>query len=633
VGVSPSRAHPVSRGRLCLKGWHAHELMDNSSRLTRPLVRRGGQLVEASWSEATKAAAQGLRDVLSSEGPEGVGVLGSARGTNEDNYVLARFARATLGTGNIDCSLRLHCFAEPMELNGALGPSANQGLISDLDDSSVILIVGGDPTEENPAVGAHVHRARARGAKVITAFARRHALGRVADVHLPVRPGAELRWVGSLLNVVLVEREGGDELAALRRHVAELTPERTEPETGVPAAATRRAGEMLAEASQAAIVICAAMALSPQGSEAAAALGALGRVRSAQDRPKFAVLSLLSRNNLQGCRDMGVTPYLLPGYGRLEEDADVERLQRAWGTPVSRARGLAAWEMLGRVKALYIMGDDPIRALPQQAETRAALEGLKFLVVQDIFMTPAAEMADVVFPAAAFGEREGTWTSLERRVQRVRKAVDPPGEAREDWRILADVSGSLGKPMPYSSPQDIFEEIVTHLPLYAGVFYPRLGVNGGVRWQAPQAAAPEAPAAAEAGFGEASAAAKTNEQRPLLLAADPTLGAWDGEVTVSRTLSVAAEFTVSEKDYPTGMLCVSPADAARFQLRSGRPARVVSDRGEQQMRVVVSDEVPEGVALVPYWQAVRMQVMAVVTEPKTGRPLLAPTPVSVEAPK
>jgi len=642
IGVSPSRSHSISQGRLCLKGWHAHELTDNPRRLTQPLLRRNGQLVEVSWEEAIAAASRGLGEIAQCSGPRAIGVLGSARCTNEDNYVLVRFTRGTLRTPNLDCSLNIQCLPELSPQHRGIGLAASSGQIADLDQSDFILVVGDDPTEEHPAIAARLYRARLRGAHIVTASLRRHTLARLADVHLALRPGQEARVIGSLLHVLLVEegmaREAAAELAALRASVADLSPEDTQAETGVPAETLRRVAQLYLSSQQVAILYSTGLALSPVSAPAVQALTSLAALSPPAVGARVVLLSLLSRNNLQGCRDMGVAPEFLPGYGQLNDDAAVQRLAQAWQCELARERGLRAWEMLGRVEGMYVMGDDVIRSLPDMARTRAALEGLKFLVVQDIFLSPAASLAHVVLPAAAFAERDGTSTSLERRVQLIRRAVSPPGQAREDWRIIADLSGAMGQPFPYRNARQIFEEIADLLPIYAGVFYASLEVHGGIRW--PTLEAREAqPGSLSSGVTDAAEALtraaardtkmKASEQYPLLLTADPTLRPWDGEVTVCQALTLWEEFTVVDRDYPGGMLCLHPEDARRGGLRGGRDARVASTKGERQMRVRVSDEVPEGIAILPYAQAAGSGLMEVSAHPDTGRPVLMPTPVSV----
>ena len=642
VGVAPSRAHPVSQGRLCIRGWHAHELVDNPGRLKRPLVRRNGELVAASWEEAIEAVAEGLGGVIKEDGAQAVGVLGSARCANEDNYVLVRFARCVLGTSNLDCTLRSQWFAEPPGDGRRFGQATSTGQLADLDDSDLIVLFGSDPAEEHPAVAAHVYRARQRGVRLVTVSTRRHPLARLADVHLPVRPGSEVHLIGGLLYVLLIERgiaraEAGD-LAALRASVADLPPEEVAAETGVAADLIRKTAELYESSSQAAIAYGSGLAFSPAAGAALQALTNLAALSSPDQGPRVVLLSLLSRNNLQGCRDMGVSPNMLPGYARLGNEEAVRKLERAWDCSLARETGLSAWQMPGRVKAMYVMGDDALGSAIDPEMTRKALEELKFLVVQDIFMSPLAQLADVVLPAAAFAERDGTWTSLERRVQRIRRATQPPGEARADWRIITEVSRALGHALPYKDEKQIFEEIVDLLPIYAGVFYPPLAVNGGIRWPTPEAreasSAPEAAGLGQPVAGPLDAGdppAKTSEERPILLAADPTLGPWDGEVTVCQTMTVADEFTVADKDYPDGMLLLNPEDAKRCGLRSGRPARVLSEKGEAQLRVRVTDDVPQGVALVPHHQATRIGVFEIAEDPDTGRPMLVPTAVSVSA--
>jgi predicted molibdopterin-dependent oxidoreductase YjgC len=642
-GVSPSRSHPVSEGRLCLKGWHAHELVGNPGRLTRPLVRRGEGFEEASWDEAIAAVAEGLQRAMASDGPEAVGVLGSARCANEDNYVLVRFARVTLGTGNIDCSLGVQLPRGLSDQGEVSGLTESSGRLSDLDQSDLIFLVEEDPGVEHPAVAARVYRAQQRGARIITASTRRHGLARLSDIHLWVRPGTEVRWLGSLLHVLLTEqgvgRKAAQDLAALRASVADLQPEKTEAETGVPAAVLREAAALYWSAKRATVLSSTTLALSAQAPAALSALANVAELSRAGDGPEVTVVRLLSRCNAQGSRDMGVTPDWLPGYQPLGDDAAVQRLESAWGGPVSREQGLRAWEMLGRVQAMYVMGDDGFRAVPDARAARDATAKLDFLVVQDIFMSPMAERAHVVLPAAAFAERDGTWTSLERRVQRIRRAVQPPGQAREDWRIVAEVSAALGKPLPYTGAEEIFAEIADQVPIYGGLSYQVLEANGGAHW--PSARAEEAAGApgppggvrsgelpaipAEAALPDPDASG----EYPLLLAADPSLGAWDEEVTVTHLLTVAREFTVSTSDYPEGMICLNPEDAGRYGVRTGATVRVRSQVGEGEMRVRVTEEVPRGIALVPYAHATRLGFITRSVEPVSGRSALVPTPIAI----
>lgn len=645
VGVAPSRSHPVSRARLCIKGWHAHEYVANPQRLTSPLVRRGEELAEATWEQALEATVKGLRGVIESSGPEGVGVLGSGRCPNEDNYVLARFARAVLGTANLDCSLRHQCIPEGAGGGTRLGMPTSTGQLSDLDESDVILLAGSDPTEEQPAVAARIYRAWQRGARIVTLSTRRHPLARLAEVHLGARPGAEARVVASLLYVLLIEKgvarqeEGG--LAELRASVADLPPEDTVSETGVSAEALRRAADCYLSGEAVAIVYGSGLTLSPHASEFMRGLVNVAALVQAGVSPKVVLLGLLSRNNLQGCRDMGVAPHHLPGYGELDDDAAVSRIEKAWGSEINRSVGLSAWQMLERSEALYIMGDDVLRSLPEAGRVREALTELKFLVVQDVFLSETAALADVVLPAAAFAEREGTTTSLERRVQHLCRAVAPPGEAREDWRIVAEVSRALGTPLPYGDTREIFEEIADLLPIYAGVFYPPLAVNGGIRW--PTADRRESGEgvleALELGspdpqpMGAQAPAGQTDDARPILLAPDPTLYPWEGEATIVQSLTVGVEFTLMDKDSHGALILVNSEDAQRIGLRGGRPARVASARGETEMMVQVTEDVPQGVALMPYVQAARCELFDIAAAPETERPVIVPTPAAISVPE
>ena len=620
TGVTPSRSHPVSQGRLCLKGWHAHELIDNPARLTKPLVRRDGELREASWEEALAVVQSGLRQALTQGGPQSIGVLGSARCANEDNYVLARFARGVLGTPNLDCSLRS-------------GEPITSGEISDLDRSDLIVLVCNDPNEEHPAVSARIYRARQRDAGLIVISTRRHALARLADLHLSLRPGAEGHTLAGLIRLILQSANADGEIEAVRKSIPAISPEEVERIAGVPAEELRRAASRYLESAHVTIVYSSALTLSPGAVPAVSALADLSALARAQVGPQVSLLALASRNNLQGSLDMGVSPDMLPGYVSLDDDTAAGRFTGAWGDGLCHEQGLGAWQMLGQVRALYVMGDDIVRAAADPAAAQQTLSELDFLVVQDLFLGSVARLAHVVLPAAAFGERDGTFTSLERRVQRVRQAVAPPGEAREDWRIVAEVSAALGRPMPYQSSEDVFSEIADLVPIYQGLSYRALETSGGVRWPGRAAEAEAAALFAWQGAPQAvvlnGAGPQVSEPRPILLLADPTLGPWEEETTIASTLTVSVEFSLVNKDYPSGMLCLNPEDAQRLGLRPGRNARVTSARGEATMKVQVTEEAPPGIALTPRWQAARLGLLETVVCPDTDHPVLGPTPVAV----
>ena len=620
TGVAPSRSHPVSQGRLCLKGWHAHELMDNPARLTKPLVRQEGELREASWKEAIAAVRTGLERVRKQDGPAAMGVLGSARCTNEDNYVLARFARGVLGTPNLDCSLRT---GEPL----------TSGEIGDLDSCDLIVLVGNDPNEEHPAAAARVYRARQRGAGLIAISARRHALARLSDVHLAARPGTEAHVLAGLLRLLLEGRDAGDQGEVITQSVAEVGAEDMARIAGVSSEDLQKAASRYLGAARVTIVYSSSLTLSPSAVPAVSALADLSALASAQVGPRVSLLALASRNNLQGCLDMGISPDMLPGYGALEDDEAAACLAQAWGDAFSREAGLSAWQMLGQVKALYVMGDDLLRAAADPTAVQQALSELSFLVVQDIFLSPMARLAHVVLPAAGFGERDGTCTNLERRVQRLRPAVAPPGEAREDWRIVAEISAALKQPLPYQSSEEVFAELASVVPIYQGLSYAAVDKLGGARWPAKEAETASAPLfswqTAPQQVALNGPGAEVTEQFPIVLMADPTLGPWDDETTIASTLTVSVEFAVVGKDYPSGMLCLHPEDARRLGLRSGRNALVRSSRGESTMKVQVTDEAPVGVALTPRWQAARLGLMETVLCSDTDRPVLGPTPVVI----
>ena len=627
VGVSPSADHPVSQGRLCAKGWHAHELATSSRRFRTPQVRRNGTFQDASWEEALDLLASRLRGIGAA-----VGVLGSARGTNEENYLLAKLARCCLGTNNIDFSDRLEALPGLFDLPQYRHLTTPSLALSDLDSADLILLWQTDPTYEHPAAAARVMRAVERGAPVLHVGSRRGQLGSLARHHLSPRPRTDMYLAYGLLRAAFERRRPRTPTAeAVAASVSDWTPERTEAVTGVSGDLIGKAGEMIGRADRPVIACAQAATMGERSAELLGALSALSWVASDEAQPRPVLLWLGRRCNLQGARDMGVVPYLLTGYQAVAEEAARGRFSRSWGVELPAESGLAAWDMLGQVRGMLVMADDPVGRLPDAGRTRAALEKLEFLAVIDIFPTATTEIADLVLPGASFAEKEGTFTSADRRVQRVRQAIPPPGAAKPEWKILCELSGRLGHAMDYDSPAAVMAEIATLTPGYQGVSFAALDAGWGSRSTlASEVSRPDLNGVDEETESVLrSVLPAVDAEFPLVMTVDYSLQAWADDPMVGGTITLRRELG-ADRVPGSPVIELSSADAAELQLRQGQRVRVRSRTGEVEAVIHASGEVAPGIVLLPFaMRELAAQVMPSTLHPESGVPVLPPCAVSV----
>lgn len=585
VGTVPSRLHPIGGGKLCLRGWHAHEFVNHPDRLTTPLIREDGRLVPCSWERALAVLAKELR-------PGETGVLGSGRATNEEGYLLSKLTRLGLQTNQIDCLPR-----------GAYpGHLPAMGALTDLPAASALLVVGCDPAEESPKVAGLAMEALDRGAKLVTLWPRAGQLSKLAALNLQPRPGSEATLLAGVARSVT---EGG----SVRPELAGAC--------GVAPEALSRLAEICQTADPLAIMIGAGVWEHPQAFTLITALVAI-----AVRRPGQAQLYPLSRQcNLQGACDMGVTPTYLPGYRPVDDDQARSELEKIWGRPVPAAPGTPTWDIPGQVKRLLAVGADPAQASPDPARTRAELEALDFLAVQDIFLTETALMADLVLPAACFSEKDGTFTTTDRRVQRVRRVADPPAQARPDWEILCQIAQALGLDFSYAGPAQVMAEIAEVVPTYRGIDYRHLDDAWGVRVSrngdhlGSLELHPQPPVS-------------PGEEYPWVLGVDTCQGAWDGSSLIRHSESLLRELAIPTLDRPAGWVEMNSQQAKEMQLRPGRRVKVISAQGQVELPAYPSDQVAAGTAFIP-WGA-RKQAGRVLGPPRGQPPAYQPCPVRLE---
>ncbi len=617
AGVDPSATHPVSRGQLCVKGWNAHAFVHHPERLTTPLVKKAGRLQPAGWDEALERVATGLKKIAREQGPERLMFLSSAKATNEENYLLMKLARGVFGTNNVDHCARLCHASTVVGLAETFGSGAMTNSIACFEQADCILVTGSNTTEQHPLIGARILQAQARGAKLIVADSRRIRLARVADLHLRQRCGSDVPLLNAMMQVILAEgledREfiaaRTENFAALQAELAHWTPARAAELTGVPAEQIAAAARLFARADKGMIAYSMGITQHRHGVDNVRAIANLALLTGNIGRPGTGVNPLRGQNNVQGACDMGALPNVLTGYQRVADPAVRQRFAAAWGVESLPERpGLMATEAMnraaaGQMGAFFILGENPLLSDPDQAHVRRALERLDFLVVQEIFLSETAQLADVVLPAACFAEKEGTFTSTERRVQRVRKAVAPPGEARADWEILGDLAARLGYDgLSYAGPAEIMAEIAGLTPSYGGITYQRID-SLGLCWPCPDRDHPGTPILHRERFargpgrfsptGFIPPAESPDAEFPLLLTTGRTYFHW-------HTGTMTRRSHLLDREEPWAFVELNSGDARQLGLREGELVRVASRRGAVEARARVTDMVPPGTIFMPF---------------------------------
>lgn len=625
VRTMPDKEDPVTRGTLCVKGSYGYDFIYSPDRLTAPLVKVEGEFREVSWDEALSLIAGEFNRIKAEDGAESLAVFGSSKCTNEENYLLQQFARCVLGTNNIDNGGRLYGAAGlsgSPETSGFFGTNSP---LTALEEAEVILVIGADPPTSAPLVGYAIKRTvRCREAKLILVDPRETRLSLFAELQLRPRVGTDLTLLNGLCKVVLdedltdksVDREAAD-FTAFVESLAPYTPSRTEEVTGVSYQELRRAARLFAGAKRAAIVYGSGITQQVNGTGALRALSNLVLLTG----NRAAVYALQKESNGQGACDMGALPDFLPGYYPVADREARQRFRDYWGS-LPRTPGLTFPETLreakaGRIKGLYIVGEDPVSSFPDAGYVREALSAVGFLVVQDLFLTETAKLASVVLPAAGFAEKDGTFTNFEGRVNRLQKAVEPPGQSLPDWQILLHLSASMGHPLPYTSPGEVREEIEKLVPLYAGIGYETLEEAG------PESGAPER-GAREAVYRKypggtprltpvlnGAKPPQPDESYPFVLLTGSNLYHFGGGTRTSRAprlrkFSAAAYVSISE------------ADARRLAVNEGDRVRIISPAGEAEAVVKTTDTLPEGLVFMPFAVTVNpvSQLFRIILDPE-----------------
>jgi formate dehydrogenase alpha subunit len=618
AAITPTREGAVNRGHACVKGRFAHGFIRSPDRLTRPLIRRDGELVESTWEEAIALAGSELERIRSEHGPDAIAAISSARATNEENYLMQKLMRVAIGTNNVDNCARICHAPSAAGLSLAFGLAGGTNPFEDFDRADVFLLCGANPTEAHPVVGARIKQRVIRGAGLVVVDPRRTELAAYADIHLRPRPGTNVAVFNGLAGVLMTEGlvdgeflgERAEGLEALRELLDDYAPERVEEISDVPADDLRRAATLYGQGPARALIWGLGVTEHAHGTDGVRTLCNLAILTGSVGSPDGCGANpLRGQNNVQGAADMGALPDMLPGYQRVADEAVAERFETAWGVPIGRERGLRIPEMFdaavgGRLKGLIVFGEDIAQTDPDSGHVRAALDACELVISQEIFLSETAALADVVLPAAAFLEKEGTFTNFDRRVQRVRPALDPPGEARPDFEIIGALATALGADLGCRTPADAYGEMASVTPTFAGISHKRLDRDGPIAWPCRSADDPgerrlyrerfETPSgkAQLAAIPYASPGEEPDSEFPLLLVTGRRLEHYNAGTMTRRTGNL--ELVAEE------LLELNPDDAANIGVADRERVIVASRRGEVELTAEVTDRVSPGQAFMGF---------------------------------
>jgi formate dehydrogenase major subunit len=610
ASITPALDGPANHGHTCLKGRFAHQFSRKRDRLATPLIRTGdGAFRPATWDEAIARIVSELQRIRGDHGPDAIAGLASSRATNEDCYVMQRLMRAAIGTHNIDNCSRVCHSPTSWALRQSLGLSGATGNFGDIEAADAAIIIGANPTEGHPVVGARIKQATLNGLKLVTIDPRRIELADYAVLHLSPRPGTNAAVMLGLAHIVA--RDGLVDHAFLERRtegwpavedlLAGYTPAEVRRITGIHANDLERAAHIYAEAANASVLWGLGVTEHRYGSEVVRLICNLALMCGKVGRPGSALLPLRGQNNVQGSSDMGALPDTFTGYQSVADEDVARRFEAKWGVTMKRERGLKIPEMFdaavaGELKAMYIFGEDVAQTDPNTTHVVAALEALEFLVVQDIFENETTKYADVILPASSFLEKQGTFTNAERRIQLVDAAIEPPGQARTDFDILTTISAALGHEMGFATPADVMEEVAELTPDWAGVSHERVG-RGGLQWpvaadgtdspilyaehfalpggRARMAALPYKPPGSEA-----------SDEFPMILVTGRRLEHYNAGTMTRRTRNLEL--------MPGDWLELHPDDAQRLWVQEGDVVSVRSAYGRIELEARVTDRIERG---------------------------------------
>ena len=647
VRARPGKNGTVNRGTLCVKGSYGYDFVHSPDRLTLPLKNVDGDFEAVPWEQALERVASEFKRIRETYGPDSIAVLGSTKCTNEDNYLLQRFTRSVLGTNNIDNGSRLYSAANIVGLGSTVGFPGSTNHLDTLEHSEVIMVFGANLASSAPIVSYAVKRAvRNRGAKLIFVDPQQTALTPFAHIWLKPRPGSDVALINGIARVIVDERlldeeyvtRKTDKFEELNKALGKYTPEYVTKATGVPGEDLSNAARLFAGANFASIVYGSGITQHVTGTDSVRSLANLAML-TGNIGLRGGIFALQEDCNGQGACDMGAIPNLLPGYICFEDTQSVKKFADRWGADLLTGDGLTAVEMIeqakaGKIKGMYIVGENPVISFPNSDMVKEALASLDFLVVQDMFLTDTATLANVVLPAASFAEKEGTFTNFEGRVQRVHKVINPLGDSLPDWEIVLRLASEMGCQMPYNSLQQVMDEIQELVPLYHSIDITSSDTRDVYRKELKETHLRKRrlyKGQFPSGFGRFS----TVEYEPQIQKSKNgySFTLLSGSVLHhSGTGSKTSRATRLRTFSPEAYVNINESDANRIGISEGDNIKITSPVGTVTVAVRFSNMLLEGMVFMPdsYSSTPVHQLFDIVLDPKAKTPALKTCAVRLE---
>jgi formate dehydrogenase alpha subunit len=619
VGVIPCKTDVIGQGRLCIKGYNAHAFVQHPDRLTHPLVRDGVQMRKASWDEAIDRIVSEIKRISSKYGPDSIVVFSSARCTNEENYLMQKLARVAIGTNNIDHCARL-CHASTVAgLVYSFGSGAMTNSTPEFEDADCLLVTGSNTLETHPMIGARMVRAIDRGAKAIVVDPRETPLSRIAHISLHQRPGTDIAWIDGIARVIITENLYDKEFVEtktakfeeLKKAVEEYTPEKVEEISGIPRDKLVEVARLYAKSKKAMIAYAMGITQHSNGTEIVRSLANLAMLCGHIGKESSGVNPLRGQNNVQGSCDAGALPNFYPGYQGVAAAEMKAKFEKAWGKQLPEKPGLTMTEAFelaakGQIKAVISFGENAMLSDPDITHVEKALRNLEFFAAVDIFNTETTKFAHVILPAACFAEKDGTFTSTDRKVRRIRKAVDAPGEAWPDWKIACELGKKFGAPgFDFSSPAQVMDEFASVAPIYGGIGFDRLEKEI-LTWPCTAKDQTGARILHVGGFKMgrgAFAPVKHADPAEMPSAEYPMILSTGRNLFQYHTGTMSRRAPKLEREAPVPYVEINDADARKMKIADGDRVRVSSKRGSITLVARVTRYIKPGVIFIPFHYA------------------------------
>ncbi|MGC8610466.1 MAG: formate dehydrogenase subunit alpha [Thermoplasmata archaeon] len=612
--VIPSKREDINYGTLCIKGWKGLRYVKSNERLKRPLLKdERGNFKEIDWETAINLTSSRLLEISEKYGPDALAFQASAKCTNEDNYLMQKLARQVFHTNNVDHCAR-SCHASTIEgLVTSFGSGAMTTSIRDIDNAELYFVIGSNTTEQHPIIGSRIIKNKYKGKMLIVADPRKIKLADIADIYMRHYPGTDLALLNSMAYVIIskdlydkefVEKRT-ENFEEYKKVIENYDPDIASRITGVDPEYIEKAAILYATKRS---IIFYAMGITQhvQGTENVQAIANLALLTGNVGKRGTGVAPLRGHNNVQGSSDMGALCDFLPGYRRVYDDEGRRIFEEAWNCKLPSKPGLSLTEMFeyaleGKIKAMYIMGENPVLSEPETDKIMEALEKLEFLVVQDIFMTETAEFADVVLPSYSFAEKTGTFTNTERRIQLIKPFLNPPGESKSDWEIIQMIANAAGYSWNYLTSEDIMNEISRLVPQYSSITYNCLEETGGLQWPVKNCQGTEILHTEKftRGLGKFL---PSEWKRPLEF--------WDSQypfiLTTGRvyyqfhTGVMTRKVYLLEREEPEPYVEINTDDAKVLGIKNNEKILVETRHGKLCVKARVTENVPKGILFMPF---------------------------------